>query len=261
MALTNEEIKTLLGEGEVSDDTVTKLKIMLENVIASKTEALTEELEKTKSDAEAYVAHVKEELEAQAEAYGEYVKEEMESQAEAYAEYVKEETDSQVEAYAEYVVKEFVSENKEALVEGVEYARMKRAFDNIKNVFESEFFRVEPVEGEVDTLKLEISESAKSYESLFENYRSILKENEEMRTAIIFEHVTQGLADTQKERVKTLVENVSFDNITEFQRGVELMVEEVRTEKNAPQQEQVEEVKTQEKETYFDMSKYMKHMK
>ena len=230
MSITQENLKELIGEQEVSEDTLLKIKIMVENSINEKVEAAVEETKKT----------VAEELQPKIDALTEQVAtletthaEELakiSESANAYAEYVVSEMTSKIDTYAEYVVERFIEDNKTALIEAEEYARMKETFSKIKAVFEEQYFDLVPTD-RTSELEEQVAKVKGEYDSLFTELTEAKKENDEMRHAIVFESLTRDLAETQKEKVKTLIENVSFDSIGEFKKGVELMVKQVTESK------------------------------
>lgn len=229
MGITTEELKALFPEAELSEDTVLKIKIMVENAIKEKVDAALVEsaatFEAEKAELQSQIQAVQE----QAAAYEQYAATEIESikaKAQEYSEYVVQEMTEKVDAYAEYVVEKFIEDNRQALVEGQEYSRMKSVFESIKSAFEGAEYELVQVDksSEHDAA---LQEAKSSYNSLYDKYQAVLKENEEMQYAMVFESLTKDLADTQKEKIKALIEHVSFVDVAEFKRGVELMIGQI----------------------------------
>lgn len=222
MAITTENLKELIGESELSEDTLLKIKVMVENAIAEKVQAATEEL---KTAHETQVAELNARIAEATESHEAEITD-LTEKANQYAQYVVQEITDKIDSYAEYVVEKFIEDNKQTLVESDEYARMKNVFESIKGAFEGAYFQLTPTDKTVE-LEGKLQEAKDSFNELFGKYQTLIKENEEMQYAMIFESLTKDLADTQKEKLKTLVENVSFDGPAEFKRGVELMIGQV----------------------------------
>lgn len=229
MQITQDTLKELIGESNISADAVLKLKIMLENAISTQLEEQKAELEAAHQEA---IVALQTQLSDAAEVH-EAEALDLAEKANQYAQYVVQEMTDKIDAYAEYVVEKFIEDNRHTLVESDEYSRMKSVFASIKEAFEAAHFDLAPPT--VDTIEVEgkLQEAKDAYNDIFTKYQAVVSENEEMQYAMIFEHLTSGLADTQKEKLKTLVENVSFEGVAEFKRGVELMIGQV-TESSKP---------------------------
>jgi len=130
--------------------------------------------------------------------------------------------------YADYAVEQFITENKEKFVATEEYARMKSAFDYIKEAFEKNAF---PVSEDVAVTELQesLNESTRQYESLFEDLAVAREELDTLKRELILERATAELAETQKEKVNELLEAVSFDSLEEFKDGVAMIVEQTKS--------------------------------
>lgn len=271
MGITTEQLKALFGETELSEDTIVSMKLMVEDAIKVKVdEAKAEsasELEALREQAEAYSEYAQRqysELMEQVEAYSEYALDEHKTlmeQANDYAKYVVEEMTNKVDAYAEYVVEKFIEDNKQTLVESDEYARMKSTFNTIKEAFEGAFFQLTPTDKTVE-LEGELKEAKDQYNEIFGKYKAVVAENEEMQFAMVFESLTKDLADTQKEKLKALIEHVSFDSVAEFKRGVELMIGRIDESSTPPKADEVVEptkvVVQEEVDPASPMTRYLK---
>ncbi len=233
MTITKDSLQTLLGEENVSEDTLLKIKIMVETATADKLEAqgiaLAEEhvaavAELETAHAEA-IAALNEAAQTKDEVHAAELADLHKAAAE-YAEYVVSEMTTKIDDYAEYVVEKFIEDNKTVLVESAEYARMCEVFENIKLAFEGAHFSLTPLD-ETKELADELAAANEAYAEIAAQLTEVKAEKEEMLYAMIFETLSKDLADTQKEKLKALVENVSFEDAAEFKRGVELMVVQV----------------------------------
>lgn len=225
-----ETLSSLLPNVEISDEFVTKLTASIEAAVAQRVDEETKAIqEKAEAD--------KIELEEKAAEYEAYANEQIQEvtdKATAYAEYVVEEMTQKVEDYCEYVVEKFVNDNKEQMIETAEYARMSKVLKNIREAFESNFFQLDPAPAS-QSLEKQIEESKKAFNELFEDHRTLKRQIAEYSAyvdsenrKVAFARVTEGMADTQKERLERLVEKANFENLEEYETGVALMAEEFK---------------------------------
>lgn len=232
----NEQLKALLESLELSEETATSIQTILsEAFAAAKEEGKAEGKEEGKAEAKAESDKDAEELKEshelevaflkeKANEYGEHLKE----KANAYGESIKESVSVKMKEYAEFAVEEFIAENKERFVETEEYARIKSAFDYIKEAFEKNGFNVQE-DAQVVELQESLQDSTAKYESLFEDLSAAKEELNNLNRTLILERAVADLADTQKEKVNELLETVSFDSIEEYKDGVAMIVEQAKT--------------------------------
>lgn len=240
MGITKEQLEEILGpDSVIGEDTAIKLKILIEQAVAEKLDAQIQE--KLEAEQSKYAA-----LEEKISQYEEYVlaeqeeltesfvaeKEQLMEQANAYSDYVVAEMTEKVDAYSDYVVENFMTENQSALVETAEYNKMKSLFEKVKGAFEEANFALQEntqTPTDPDQALVEELETVKeSFNDIFNQYQQVVKENEEMHFAIVFEHLTKDLASTQVEKIKEIIENITFDGVHEFKRAVELMIEQFK---------------------------------
>ncbi len=246
----NDELKELLEKLDLSEETAIQIQGLLEAAMkAAKEEGEEEGKKKGKEEAEAEAEEEKEALEEshaaeiaflkeKAEEYGAYLK----GKANEYGEVVKESVSEKMKEYADYAVEQFIAENKERFVETEEYARMRSAFDYIKEAFEKNAFDVRE-DAHVVELQESLTEATKQYEDLFEDLALAREELENAKRELILERATADLADTQKEKVVEMLEAVSFDSFEEYEEGIAMIVEQAKgvAEPAAPQEELLKE--------------------
>lgn len=242
-----DQLKELLESAGISEDTVTTLQTLLTEALDAakeegKEEGKKEAEEKADADAKAKdeeVEELKESHEAEivflkemANEYGDMLKEKaneygdmLKEKANKYGAYITESVTGKVKEYADYAIEQFVTENKERFVETEEYDRMRSAFDYIKEAFEQNGFNVRE-DAQYQEVQQSLVESAEEYEKVFEELQSAREEIESLKRSAIFEKATADLADTQKEKVNELLENVSFDSTEEYEQGLAVIVEQ-----------------------------------
>jgi len=162
-----------------------------------------------------YAEMVKETYETKATEYAEYVKEEYEAKATEYAEYVKEELTSTLDSYINLVVEEYVEENKLAIDEAVQSAKMKavlEGFDSLlvttgvslSQIVEAKSESTAAPIAEMESLKATMDKLIKENTSLKNQVNNLVKES-----AIDTLSATMTLA--QKDKFVKLSEMVIFN--------------------------------------------------
>ena len=270
-----EELKAQLGSDTLSenitDDTLIKIKLMVESFVAAKTAELQEQLESKTAEVEL----VKEKAEQwgdlikeQAEKYGEHLKEkaqdygdEIAEKAQDYGDYLTEQLSDKVESYAEYVVEEFINENKEKFVEQKEYNKMKAVFETIKESFEANMFPLNE-NSQANKLANKLQESKDAYGKLFKETQNLKKYATYVERQQILEELAYGLSDTQKEKIEKLTEN--FSDINQYRTSIGILVSDLKNKPSTlTEKVETKNVQVIKEETTVmdnDMSKYVSYM-
>lgn len=235
----NDEIKALLEELNLSEETATQITAVLAEAFEKAKEEGKKEAEVESAEKDKEIEELKEHIEfimEQAENYGAYLMEKaneygdfLKEKANAYGEHVKDTLTEKVKEYADFAVEQFIAENKERFVETEEYERMKSSFIAIKEAFEYNGFDVRE-DVHVQELQQSLIESTEEYEKIFEELQNARNEISSLQRQMILEKATADLAETQKEKLNELLENVSFDTTEEFSEGINLLVEQVKSQ-------------------------------
>lgn len=243
----NDEIKALLEELQLPEETATQITAMLSEAFEKakeegkkeadsekdeEIEKLKEEIEQINEAAERNETHLME----KANEYGAHLM----AKANEYGELIKESASAAAQEYADYAIEEFITENKERFVQTEDYARIHAAFDMIKESFEANGFIVN-TDARVDEAQKALTESTEKYDSLFAQLKEARSTIETLQREAIFESATAELADTQKEKVKSLIENVTFESNDEYSEGLTMFVEQVSAHKEEQTQEVLKE--------------------
>ena len=159
----------------------------------------------------------------------------------------RDELTEKVDGYLNYVVEEWMRENELALENSLRSEITEEFMSGLKNLFtehyievpdekvdivENLFDKVEELEGQLNT---QIEENVKTKDEL-----------NEYRKNKILEEVSSDLADTQSEKLKDLVEGVSFDETEDFESKVKTIKEsyfpnQVKQDENIEQKDVVSE--------------------
>ena len=228
----SEDLNALVeSEATLSEEFKAKTAIIFEAAVKAK---LSEEIDRLE---EAYAAELNEEKEA-----------------------FKADLVEKVDSYLNYVVEQWMEDNKVAIQNGLRAEIAENFMNNLKGLFVESY--IEVPESKVDL----VDELAAANEELEENFnRAVAKQialSEELETlkrAAIIREAARDLAETQIEKLNTLVEDIDFDDEETFAAKVATIKEAYFTKKTAESaiSEEVEDNATSE-EVSDVMSQYLK---
>jgi outer membrane protein OmpA-like peptidoglycan-associated protein len=177
-----EDVNALLGGEELSEEFKEKAKTIFEAAINSK------------------VAEIKEGLEAQ---YQEKLAEEIEAAKESLAE--------RVDSYLEYVADEWFEENALAVEAGLKTEMTESFLEGMKGLFEEHYVTIP--EDKYDVLESMVEKLDDMETKLNEQIEKNISLNSRLAESVadgILDQVSEGLAQTQKEKLASLSESVEF---------------------------------------------------
>ena len=191
------DVQALLEGEELSEEFQSKARTIFEGAIRSK------------------VAEIKEELQ---ESYATALVEELDK--------IKEGLTERVDAYLEYVADEWLQENALQVEAGLKTEMTESFLEGMKSLFEEHYVTIP--EDKYDVLnsmvdKLDEMES-KLNEQIDRNV-ALNRRLAESTADSVFASVAEGLADTQKEKLATLAENVEFESDTDYREKLETLKE------------------------------------
>ena len=179
-----EDVNALLGGEDLSEEFKNKAKTIFEAAINAK------------------VAEVKEGLEAQ---YQEKLAEEIEAAKESLAE--------RVDSYLEYVADEWFEENALAVEAGLKTEMTESFLEGMKGLFEEHYVTIP--EDKYDVLESMVEKLDDMETKLNEQIEKNISLNGRLSEATadgILDQVSEGLAQTQKEKLASLSESVEFES-------------------------------------------------
>ena len=139
---------------------------------------------------------------------------------------IKDELSEKMDTYLDYVVEEWAKENELAIEQGLKAELTEDFMAGLKNLFEDHYIDIP--ETKVDV----VEELAAKNEELQGQLNAEMEKNIEAKKAIeendqqkIIDQVTEGLAETQKEKFQTLAEGVEFKDIESFQKKLSIIKE------------------------------------
>ena len=193
----DEDVNALLGGEELSEEFKEKAKTIFEAAINAK------------------VAGIKEALEAQ---YAEKLTEEVEQ--------VKEEIAERVDSYLEYVADEWYSENALVIEHGLKTEMTESFLAGMKDLFEAHYVTIP--EDKYDVLESMVEKLDEMEEKLNEQIDKNISLNKRLAESVadgVLDQVSEGLAQTQKEKLASLAESVEFESEEEYREKLETLKE------------------------------------
>ena len=192
-----EDINALVNSLELSEESQDKARTIFEAAINSK------------------VSEIKEQLNV---SYEEKLVEEVAV--------IKTELSERVDSYLEYVADEWIQENALAVENGLKTEMTDSFLTGMKSLFEEHYVQIpedkyDVIESMVD--KLDEMEG-KLNEQISKNV-ALNKRLAESVSDVVFAEVTEGLAQTQKDKLTSLVENVEFESETAYREKLETLKE------------------------------------
>ena len=192
-----EDVNALLEGEELSEEFQEKAKTIFEAAINSRVAAIKESLEK---DAEAVLA---EEIET-----------------------VKTELNERVDSYLEYVADEWFTENQLAVEQGLKTEMSESFLTGMKSLFEEHYVTIPEEKYDVlESMVEKLDDMESKLNEQIEKNVSLTKRLAESTADGIFDTVSEGLADTQKEKLASLSESVEFESESEYREKLETLKE------------------------------------
>ena len=191
------DVQALLEGEELSEEFQDKARTIFEGAIRSK------------------VSEIKEELQ---EAYAEALVEELDS--------IKAGLTERVDAYLEYVADEWFVENALQVETGLKTEMTESFLEGMKSLFEEHYVNIP--EEKYDVLNSMVDKLDEMESKLNEQIDRNVALNRRLAESTadgVFADVAEGLADTQKEKLATLAENVEFESDTDYREKLETLKE------------------------------------
>ena len=200
-----EDVQALLEGEELSEEFQDKARTIFETAIKSKVGEIKEELN------EAYAAALVEELDT-----------------------IKVGLTERVDSYLEYVADEWIQENALAVEAGLKTEMTESFLDGMKSLFEEHYVTIP--EEKYDVLNSMVDKLDEMENKLNEQINKnigLTRRLAESSADGIFTAVAEGLADTQKEKLASLAENIEFESETDYREKLGTLKESYFPTKSA----------------------------
>ena len=192
-----DDINALVEGEELSEDFKAKAATIFEAAINSK------------------VSGIKEQLVA---SYEEKLVEEVAS--------IKEELKDRVDSYLEYVADEWIAENQLAVESGLKEEMTESFISGMKSLFEEHYVTIPEEKYDViESMVDKLDEMEGKLNEQIEKNIALNKRLAESVSDVVFAEVTEGLAQTQKDKLAGLVDNVEFESETAYREKLETLKE------------------------------------
>jgi len=236
-----EDVNALLQGEELSEEFQEKARTIFETAINAKVASIRVEME--------------EQLNAQ-------LAEEQEKIAEEFAA-VKEQLAERVDSYLEYVADEWFEENALAVEAGLKTEMTESFLGGMKSLFEEHYVSIP--EEKYDVLESMVEKLDDMETKLNEQIEKNVGLNKRLSEAVadgILDSVSEGLAETQKEKLASLAEGVEFESEAKYREKLETLKESYfssKTSSTANKTETLSEGVESGHESYSSsMAAYMK---
>ena len=183
-----EDIEALVEGEELSEEFKTKASTIFEAAVHQKVmEIATEKIEDLEKE---YQTNLQEEIVS-----------------------FRDELTEKVDGYLNYVVEEWMKENEIALDSSLKSELTEEFMGGLKNLFTEHYIEVPDEKVDiVESLYDKVEELEEKLNSQIDDNVQVTSELNEYRKDKILEEVCEDLADTQSEKMKSLVEGVSYEN-------------------------------------------------
>ena len=183
-----DDVKALLEGEELSEDFQKKATTIFETAIKSKVAGIKEELQ------ESYAVALVEELDE-----------------------IKKGLTERVDSYLEYVCDEWFQENALQVETGLKSEMTESFLEGMKSLFEEHYVTVPEEKYDVlNSMVDKLDEMEGKLNEQIDRNVALNRRLAESNADGVFATVAEGLADTQKEKLATLAENVEFESETDY---------------------------------------------
>ena len=156
----------------------------------------------------------------------EAVKTEYEEQLVEEVAAIKSELEERVDAYLEYVADEWLQENQIAVESGLKTEMTESFLEGMKNLFEEHYVSVPEEKYDViESMVDKLDEMEGKLNEQIEKNIALNKRLAESVSDVVFAEVTEGLAQTQKDKLAGLVDNVEFESENAYREKLETLKE------------------------------------
>ena len=192
-----DDIEALVADEDLSEEFKTKAKTIFEAAVASKVKEKVSEVETQ---------------------YEEKTSEAIEE--------IKEDLTEKVDSYLNYVAESWVSENELAIERGLKTELTEDFINGLKKLFEEHYVEVpEDKFDVVEELANRLDEQEDKLNSEVADNIKLSQDIEELKREKIISEASDDLADSEKEKLKELTEDVDYESEENFQEKVSTLKE------------------------------------
>ena len=183
-----EDLQALIAGEELSEEFQDKARTIFETAIKTKVAEIKEELN------DSYAAALVEELDT-----------------------IKTGLTERVDSYLEYVADEWVQENKLAVENGLKTEMTESFLEGMKSLFEEHYVSIPEEKYDVlNSMVEKLDEMENKLNEQIDRNVALNRRLAESTADVILADITEGLADTQREKLASLAENVEFESESDY---------------------------------------------
>ena len=187
-----QDIQALLEGEELSEEFQNKARTIFEAAIRSK------------------LSEIKEQV---AVSYEEKLVEEVAS--------IKEELEDRLDSYLEYVADEWLQENQIAIEHGLKSEMTESFLKGMRGLFEEHYVTIPEEKYDViESMVDKLDEMEDKLNEQIEKNVALNRRLSESTADVIFADVTEGLAQTQRDKLASLIENVEFESEESYREKI-----------------------------------------
>ena len=139
---------------------------------------------------------------------------------------IKEELKDRVDSYLEYVADEWIAENQLAVESGLKEEMTESFITGMKSLFEEHYVTIPEEKYDViESMVDKLDEMEGKLNEQIEKNVALNKRLAESVSDVVFAEVTDGLAQTQKDKLASLVDNVEFESETAYREKLNTLKE------------------------------------
>ena len=191
----SEDVSALIDGEELSDEFKTKAATIFEAAIKSKISKIRKQ-----------------------------IRDESKKDIEERTEAIQEEMTEKMDEYMNYVVKEWMEENKLAVEQGVRNEVTESFISGLKKLFEEHYIDV-PAEKEdvFESLVQEVAELETNLDEQTQKHMDTLNELNTYKAKDAFHEVTDGMVDTDIEKMRELIEDVDYESDEQYKEKLNII--------------------------------------
>jgi hypothetical protein len=143
---------------------------------------------------------------------------------------VTEELVERIDDYLNYVVEEWMQENRLAVEQGLRTEITENFISNLRGLFAESYIEVPEEKLDLFESTVEQAEAldGELQEQVDKNIE-LSEEVEQLKCEIVFRELSEGLADTDIEKLRRLAEDLEFDTVDQFAEKLSVLRENIET--------------------------------
>lgn len=150
----------------------------------------------------------------------------LDSELETEKEEVVESLSSRLDDYLEYVVEEWTKENELAIESGIRAEIVENFMEGLRTLFTENYVDIPEEKVDlVDELAAKVQELETSVNEEMEKNIEVSKQLQELKKEQIISSVSEGLSETQVDKLQSLAEGVEFKNEEDYAKKLEMVKE------------------------------------